>query len=374
MAAPRRLLLPAQALARVLVQPSLNPARFNVAAKLQTPIALPVTQFRTAARTSLAKKNDKEPRARRFVVDEQIGSLYINLVQEDGTFVPQQRLRDVLKDMDRIDNVLIQVAPPQSDHEHPYPICRIITKEELREIEKEKIKKKKTLEDLTKVVEITWSIAKHDLDTQMKRLVQFLEQGLRVEISLGPKKRGRTATPEEIDAVFNRVKETATSVPGVKPYAQPEGELGRVFSMYYSKPKQLLADEQAKQKEEAEAAAAAAAAQKALEEETSQKPKKVSKYRIKEERRRQGEVEAQQQARYPEPRAAFAIPRQRDWSMPRPESAYEREQRRMREERQRESVYASQAQSPAMQVRRRQGSDLGGRTGSLLSGFRADES
>ncbi|KAK8162523.1 hypothetical protein IWX90DRAFT_487297 [Phyllosticta citrichinensis] len=307
MAAPRQLIRPAQALARVLAQPSFQPARFNLAAKLQIPVALPITQIRTAVRKPFTKDRDKDPRVQKSVVDEQIGSLYVNIVQDDGTFVPEQRLRDVLKDMDRISYFLLQVAKAQEDHEHPYPVCRIIPKDELRNMEKEKNRKKKTWDDLTKMVEITWSIAKHDLDNQMKRMTQFLEQGLRVEVVLGPKKRGRTATPEEIEAVHKKIKETVASIPGIKEYAEAEGEVGRVLSLFYGKPKEKVAEEQEKQKEEA-----AAEAQKAEDEDTSKKSKKVSRYKIKEEEKRRQAVAEELQARNRERRAALEDPGSRD--------------------------------------------------------------
>lgn len=380
MAAPLKLLRPAQALTRVLVQPSFQPARLNLAAKLQLPLALPITQIRTAVYKPYVKDRNKGPHVQKSIVNEQVGSVYVNIVQDDGTFLPRQRLRDVLQDMDRISYSLVQVAQSPKDHEHPFPICRIMSKDDLRNKEKEATKKKKTWDDLTKVIEINWSIAKHDLDIQMKRMTQFLEQGLRVEVALGPKKRGRTATPEEIEAVHKKIKETVASMPDIKEYGEAEGEVGRVLSLFYGKPKEKVAEEQEKQKEEAAAAAAAAEVQKVEEKDPSKKPKKVSRYKIKEEEKRRQAVAEQMQERNRERRAALEYPEyHRHRAMPRQEgayrqeSAYEKEQRRMREERQRESPDPASTQAPATQIRRRQIQNLGGRTGLFLTGIFGDK-
>lgn len=378
MAVPRQLLRPAQALTRVLIQTSFQPARSTITARLQTPTALPVTQIRTAVRTSLLKHGNKDPRAHLFVVDEQVGSIYINLVQDDGTFIPQQPLRDVLRDMDRISNFLLRVSTAQKDHEYPYPVCRIVPKEEVRNMEREKTKKKKTWDDLTKVVEINWSIAQNDLEHQMKRMTQFLEQGLRVEVVLGPKKRGRPATPEEIQATLAKVKETAASIPNVKEYAESEGEAGRVLSMYFSKPKELSKEKKA----EAAAAAAAAPNKKAEVDDTSKGPKKVSRYKIKEDEKRRQEAEKAEAAKYAELLDSRATPSRQWGNEEKRESAYERDQRLLREDRQRRES-PPRTQPPATPARRTLRADsaefgaqrLGGRTGSLgsLSSFYDDK-
>lgn len=290
MAQTRHISTTTQALFRVFVQPTiaaapstpraasslLRPSTAPTAGVLFAPAFTPHNQRRTAIKY-------RPPVERTTPYDEEIGSLWINLVDADGVFHPRQSIRKVLDDMDRVTNHLVQLVPAQEGAEFPFPVCKVVAKSVLREQErlKEKQRAKKTPDELAKTLELNWAASPNDLQHWLKRLKEFLQEGRRVEVVLGPKKRGRKATPEEIENVLQSVKDTVAEVPGAKERIEPEGEVGGILVLSYDGPKQ---PKEEKQKE--------APAEKANE---GQDKPKVSRWKIKEEeRRKQAEAEKKQ--------------------------------------------------------------------------------
>ncbi|KAF9630367.1 putative translation initiation factor protein [Lasiodiplodia theobromae] len=300
MAHTRHISTTTQALFRVFVQPTIaaapstpraassliRPSTAPTAGVLFAPAFAPHNQRRTAIKY-------RAPVERTTPYDEEIGSRWINLVDADGVFHPRQSIRKVLDDMDRITNHLVQVVPAQKDAEFPFPVCKVVAKNVLREQErqKEKQRAKKTPDELGKTLELNWAASPNDLQHWLKRLKEFLQEGRRVEVVLGPKKRGRKATPEEIENVLQSVKDTVAEVPGAKERIEPEGEVGGILMLSYDGPKQPK-EEKKKEEKKKEEKKKEAPAEEATE---GQDKPKVSRWKIKEEeRRKQAEAEKKQ--------------------------------------------------------------------------------
>ncbi|KAF2087373.1 hypothetical protein K490DRAFT_15780, partial [Saccharata proteae CBS 121410] len=222
----------ARMLYQVFIQPSQPSTR-----TLRTPTAAvatfpkpSTTPFLIHRRTYAWRKAKAEPEKAHYIVDEKIGSRLINLIGHDGTFHREQRLDVVLRGMDRVTHNLVMLQPGSNAE---LPTCKILTKGEVREMELDKRgeKTKKQVDDLSKTIELNWTVGDHDLEHWMNRLVRFLEEGRRVEIGFGPKKRARKAEIEECENLVAKVKETLGSVNAVE-WAAPEGRLGGIYTLF----------------------------------------------------------------------------------------------------------------------------------------------
>ncbi|KKY27799.1 putative translation initiation factor [Diplodia seriata] len=323
MAHARHISATAQALFRVFIQPTIAVAptttpraassllRPSAAPAIFIPALSPHSQRRTAAKY-------RPPVERTTPYDEEIASIYVNVVDEEGVFRPGERLTHVLAAMDRVTNHLVQLSPPLEGSEHPFPVCKVVSKSALREEERAKarLRTRKTIDDLTKTIELNWAVSANDLQHWLKRLKEFLEEGRRVEVVMGPKKRGRKATPEEAEHVLQSVKETVAEVAGAKERTAPEGELGAIMTLFYDGPKEGLKErqkqiqeEKQKQKQmlEEKELERLKRKQKQIQEDGQEKPAesatgqqnqpKVSRWKIKEEeRRKQAEIEKAEEA------------------------------------------------------------------------------
>lgn len=285
MAYARQLSCTAQALFRVFVQPTISVATPRAASRIrpQLSIAPAFVQLPPQRRTAIKYR---PPVERTTPYDEEIGSRFVNLVDTKGVFQPRQRLDHILYSMDRDMDHLVQVAVAEENSEHPFPTCKIVSKEQLREQDraKEKLLTRKNIDDLAKTVEINWAVDHNDLEHWLKRLREFLDEGRRVEVVLGPKKRGRKASMEEAQAVLDRVNETVESVQGAKERVPAEGEVGGIMTLLLegrSQSKEEKQKEKEKRREERERRKAEREAMKA----NGEGPK-VSRWKVKEEERR----------------------------------------------------------------------------------------
>ncbi|OOG00898.1 hypothetical protein ASPCADRAFT_125908 [Aspergillus carbonarius ITEM 5010] len=165
-----------------------------------------------------AKSN---PRALpQYILDEDIGSQFIQVVNENNSLDPPASLREVLQSINRSDDCLLQVS---AGSEGRIPICKIVNKFELREQAKEKAKAPR---DGLKQLELNWAIDSHDLSHRMKQLTTFLEKGRKVEVILTKKKRKRAPTVEEVKTLMERVLDTVREAKAA-PVRPMEGEPGR---------------------------------------------------------------------------------------------------------------------------------------------------
>lgn len=229
---------PMQALYRVFVQPALINRTRSVALshlpQLQTSRPFGLSTARLAAKGPPAK--------RKQLWDEEIPARRIQLVDpETGSLNPPQRLRTVLDSVDRKTYRLVCVtSPPAGDWTEEWiPTCKLVDKKVAYEAEKAKKKQlqAKTAAEGTKTLELNWAIDVNDLGHRMKRMQEFLAQGKKVELILARKKGGRRATPEECEALLQKINEAAEGVKGTKEVKKFEGKLAGMGQLMYEGPK-----------------------------------------------------------------------------------------------------------------------------------------
>ena len=164
--------------------------------------------------------------------DEGIESPIIHLVGSNKEFLRNQRRDDVLQQLDRGQYYVVQIVPSIPGSGVP-PTCKIISKEEIANSAKARVKKKKKVESF-KEIQLNWAIGNHDLDHRLQRIKDFLHEGRSVDVMLAAKKRGKRASIEEADAVLQRIKEAVASVPGSQERKPMEGRVGGLLKLFYS--------------------------------------------------------------------------------------------------------------------------------------------
>jgi len=137
------------------------------------------------------------------------------MVQEDGKLGPVQRLMSILHNINRDEEHLVQVSPP--DEHRSTAVVRIFKRADLvrRKLERKKAvqKQQKSIKDRApKQMELNWAIGPHDLDIKLGQLENFLEKGKTVEIILAAKRKQRKATPEEGEEVLKKIRERLVKV------------------------------------------------------------------------------------------------------------------------------------------------------------------
>ncbi|KAI1097014.1 hypothetical protein F5B19DRAFT_435505 [Rostrohypoxylon terebratum] len=151
-------------------------------------------------------------------------------------------------------------APPPP----PAAICRIIDNASLEaaqaELEAAQAAMEATLRRRAldvKEIEMSWSITPHDLSHKLKRIQTFLNKGLKVEISLARKRRGRDATRDEAHRVILAIREAVSQVEGVQETRKVEGTTGGFMKMFFAGPEGKRKKKRKQLEEEGAAAAEA---------------------------------------------------------------------------------------------------------------------
>ena len=88
----------------------------------------------------------------------------------------------------------------------------------------------------SKTIEIGWGIDRNDLGHRMKRMQDFLERGLKVEVVVAQKKRRKEVEFGQAEGVLEVVRETALRVPGVKEVKAMTGEVGKGVTLTFEGP------------------------------------------------------------------------------------------------------------------------------------------
>jgi translation initiation factor IF-3 len=151
-----------------------------------------------------------------IVKDEDIDApLGVQMVQADGKLGPVERLTAVLQNVNREEEHLVQVSPP--DEQRPTAVVRIFKRADLirQKIERKKVvqKQQKSLKDRTpKQMELNWAIGPHDLDIKLGQLENFLEKGKTVEIILAARRKQRKAEQEEGEAVLKKIRDRLVNI------------------------------------------------------------------------------------------------------------------------------------------------------------------
>jgi len=178
------------------------------------------------------------------------------LIGPDGNQLGIKPVPEALRMARGLDLDLVEVAPMANP-----PVCRIMDYGKFRyeEAQKAKEARRKTSHVTVKEVKFRPKIGKGDFNTKMRHLIEFIEDGHKVKVTL--QFRGREmAHPELGRKILDDVIETAGPIAKVENQARMEG---RSMSLVLAPDKQAQealkkAAEEAEKKAAAEAAAAEA--------------------------------------------------------------------------------------------------------------------
>ncbi|KAL8715292.1 MAG: hypothetical protein Q9225_006436 [Loekoesia sp. 1 TL-2023] len=244
------LLSTAEALQRVFL-PSLTPHPKSFPPLNSRSYRLPIIQRRHATFRRL--QSPPQPQATGNPRDEAIGPqhLRVQVVDRDGVISPPSTLQDALASIDRKVDFLVHVGdkvhPRYADESGPkegepdlrprIPVCKIINKGQFRLAEATKLKAKKDASALGKEVEIHWTMAPHDLKHRLERLKTFLDQGRRVEVVFGKKRKGwkdkKDVTDEEAKYLLRQIRDSVAEVEGAKEWKEMAGVLKGQLVMFF---------------------------------------------------------------------------------------------------------------------------------------------
>ncbi|KAI9790716.1 MAG: hypothetical protein M1816_004857 [Peltula sp. TS41687] len=159
--------------------------------------------------------------------DEEIRGPMIHLVNSEGTLDPPTSLRSVLLSIDRRESYVLQVAEPQPDM---LAVCKIKNKQEVYRRERARRQAQKTRRKtnpalMAKELELNWAIDANDLGHRLNKLQEMLGKGMRIDIILAGKKKGRRATSDEAELVIRRIRERVEMIEGAKEWKPMEGKL-----------------------------------------------------------------------------------------------------------------------------------------------------
>ncbi len=180
------------------------------------------------------------------------------MIGPDGNQLGIKPVPEALRMARGLDLDLVEVAPMANP-----PVCRIMDYGKFRyeEAQKAKEARRKTVHVTIKEVKFRPKIGKGDFDTKMRHLIEFIEEGHKVKVTL--QFRGREmAHPELGRKILDDVIQAAGPIAKVENQARMEG---RSMSLVLSPDKQAQealkkAAEEAEKKAAAEAAAAETAA------------------------------------------------------------------------------------------------------------------
>ncbi|CAL8574099.1 hypothetical protein XPA_000072 [Xanthoria parietina] len=183
--------------------------------------------------------------------DEGIRAPEIQIVGQDNSLQPPASLRGSLASIDRSTQFLMQVGekvhPRFADAPGPdegyrddrpkIPVCKIVDKLSYRQAQIAKAKPKKNPSTLSKEVELNWTIGPHDLEHRLKKMREFLNDGRRVEVVFGKKRRGwmqrKDVTEGKAKGLLEMIRDQAATVEGSKEWKALEGEEGGELRMFF---------------------------------------------------------------------------------------------------------------------------------------------
>ncbi|KAI2633884.1 hypothetical protein GGS21DRAFT_117492 [Xylaria nigripes] len=171
-------------------------------------------------------------------------------ISDSGVLSRPKRLESVIESLPAGYEVRMVAPPPPRPEvselggitllEPSAPVCLIVDAvaiaAKMAEIEKEAKEESKRAKKFTKTLELNWGTAPHDLEHKMKRLTEFLQKGMRVDVMMARKKRTQLATPEKCEELVQKVREAVDKIPGTTEYKKMEGRVGGVLMMAFAGP------------------------------------------------------------------------------------------------------------------------------------------
>ncbi|KNG45806.1 translation initiation factor if-3 [Stemphylium lycopersici] len=227
----------------LIYAPAFAPASSNptsLVSSSSTPSLGPRTTIRTKKYT---KDTRRHALSDYYVIDNAIEADDINLVDEDGKFHSNVPLDEALTSFNKMSHHLVQMTPGKVDEfgqadPQNLPTCRVISKMDLRAQHEKKLEtlrrqaKGQGAGPTPKSLELNWAIASGDLKHRLEALKRFLREGRKVEILLGPKRKGRQATPDEAEAVMKALGDAVGECKGAGEVKR-EGQVGAVMTVVF---------------------------------------------------------------------------------------------------------------------------------------------
>lgn len=142
-------------------------------------------------------------------------------------------------------------ARPKDGVMETHAICKIVNKaEEYARARQLRERRKQTKAAGVKNVELNWGIGDHDLATKIRRISNFLEKGMKVEVELGVKKRAKKVDDTVAQEVVKRLRKSVEEV-GAREFRPEEGGLNRTMRLYFEGKQQQQAQKKGIPEEEA---------------------------------------------------------------------------------------------------------------------------
>ncbi|KAF2203247.1 hypothetical protein GQ43DRAFT_438955 [Delitschia confertaspora ATCC 74209] len=231
-----------RALYRVFIAPTLPISSRTLQPSLFIPSSsrfLPQLQHRT--KTYKKKDTARHALSDYYVFDAAIDAPVIHFIDETGNRHPFMPKDHALRHLDPKTHHLLQVTPgsrdsfDKPDPSNP-PTCRIISKLDLRVRHKKKMDIASKAAKIAsggekKQLELNWAIGENDLKHRLGKLREMLEGGKKVEVLLAPKRKGRSASSEECEAVLEKIREVVGGCKGSGETKEPEGKLGGLMTL-----------------------------------------------------------------------------------------------------------------------------------------------
>ncbi|CAI6332400.1 unnamed protein product [Periconia digitata] len=179
-----------------------------------------------------------------YTLDKAIDADYIDYVDLDGVFHENVYIHDVFSSYNRVTHYLLLVTPASVDEAgNPkpgsLPVCKIVAKIDLRmQFEKKVAIERRTqlgkgVGPSSKNLELNWAIEAGDLKHRLNKMRGFLEEGRKVEVLIGPKRKGRVATEQECENLLQSMKSTVQEIKGARQVTEPEGAMGGVMTFVF---------------------------------------------------------------------------------------------------------------------------------------------
>jgi translation initiation factor IF-3 len=213
------------------------------------PVALPNSRLPSINQTSIRLKSYKKDTRRRalsdyYTLDSAIKAQTVNFIDPAGKFHSRIPIAQARRTVDPETQHLILVSPGKVDifgrsDPNDMPVCKVVSKMELRQRHQKTLELERRAEKglgsgkPPKNLELNWAISPGDLKHRLNKLKEFLGEGRKVEILLGPKRRGRVATREECLEVLKRVREAVAECKGAVEKKEPQGPVGGVMTLVF---------------------------------------------------------------------------------------------------------------------------------------------
>jgi len=175
--------------------------------------------------------------------DEEIESDMVQVVNDETSRLqPPEPVSTILSYIDRKAFFLVQVSPPAQDG---LPVCKILPKSVVRKQIADKLRppsqKNPKADKNLKQLEVGWVIDVHDLKMRMRQMKAFLEEGRRVEVVLGKRRRGwmgkRSVPQQEMMGMLEKIRGFVGEVAGAREWKKMEGEMGGEAMLFFEGPK-----------------------------------------------------------------------------------------------------------------------------------------